>query len=169
MYQVFVSHKTDELPLLQDLVGALNQVGIGVYIAERSPWPGIYLYDQKIIPAIANSDCMLVLLTSNSATSPDVNQEIGIARSHNKPIVALVENGVQVKGLLVGREAVPFDRHDPLPALQAAFAHFQSQAAMKDKAESDRNAALLIGGLALLILAGWSKKTNQDNSQGTIM
>src|SRR3989339_768449 len=98
MYQVFVSHKTDELPVLEGLVNALNQVGIGVYIAERSPWPGNYLYDQKIIPAIATSDCMLVLLTSNSASSPDVNQEIGIAKSHNKPIVALVENDVQIKG-----------------------------------------------------------------------
>jgi len=103
MYQVFVSHKTDELPLLEGLVNALNQVGISVYIAERSPWPGNYLYDQKIIPAIATSDCMLVLLTSNSAYSPDVNQEIGIARSHTKPIVALVEKGVQIKGLLGGR------------------------------------------------------------------
>lgn len=159
MYQVFVSHKTDELPLLEGLVNALNQVGISVYIAERSPWPGNYLYDQKIIPAIATSDCMLVLWTSNSASSPDVNQEIGIARSHNKPIVALVEEGVQIKGLLVGREVVYFDRYSPLPALQTAFEHFQSQAALKEKMESDRNAALLIGGLALLfILAAASKK-----------
>ncbi len=169
MYQVFVSHKTDELPVLQELVSALNQVGIGVYIAERSPWPGIYLYDQKIIPAIANSDCMLVLLTSNSASSPDVNQEIGIARSHNKPIVALVENGVQVKGLLAGREVVFFDRYNPLSALQTAFEHFQNQAAMKEKAESARNAALLIGGLALFILAAGAKNTNQDNSQRRTM
>ncbi len=169
MYEVFVSHRTDELPLLQELVNALNQVGIGVFIAERSPWPGIYLYDEKIIPAIVKSDCMLVLLTSNSATSPDVNQEIGIARSHNKPIVALVENGVQVKGLLVGREVIFFDRYNPLPALQEAFEHFQSQAAIKEKAKSDRNAALLIGGLALFILAAGAKNTNQDTSQRNIM
>ncbi len=169
MYQVFVSHKTDELPLLQGLVSSLNQVGIGVYIAERSPWPGIYLYDQKIIPAIANSDCMLVLLTSNSALSPDVNQEIGIARSYDKPIIALIENGVQGKGLLVGREVVLFDRNNPLPALQTAFEHFQSRAEMKEKAESDRNAALIIGGLALFILAARAKKINQDNSQRRIM
>ncbi len=169
MYQVFVSHKTDELPILQDLVNTLSQVEIGVYIAERSPWPGIYLYDEKIIPAILNSDCMLVLLTSDSASSPDVNQEIGIARSHNKPIVALVENGLQVKGLLVGREVVFFDRYNPVPALQTAFEHFQSQAAIKEKSKSDRNAALLIGGIALFILAASSKKTNQDNSQRGIM
>jgi len=169
MYQVFVSHRTDELPLLEGLVNALNQVGISVYIAERSPWPGNYLYDQKIIPAIATSDCMLVLLTSNSASSPDVNQEIGIARSHNKPIVALVEEGVQIKGLLVGREVVYFDRYSPLPALQTAFEHFQSQAALKEKTESDRNAALLIGGLALFILAVASKKSNQDNDQRGVM
>lgn len=168
MYQVFVSHKTDELLLLEGLVNALNQVGISVYIAERSPWPGNYLYDQKVIPAIATSDCMLVLLTSNSASSPDVNQEIGIARSHSKPIVALVENGVQVKGILVGRELVYFDRHNPLPALQTAFEHFQRRAALKEKSESDRNAALLIAGLALFILAAL-KKSNQDNTQRGVM
>jgi len=158
MYQVFVSHKTDELPLLEGLVNALNQVGISVYIAERSPWPGNYLYDQKIIPAIATSDCMLVLLTSNSASSPDVNQEIGIARSHNKPIVDLVEERVQIKGVLVGRDVVYFDRYRPLPALQTVFEHFQSQAALKEKTERDRNAALLIGGLAFFILIAASKK-----------
>jgi len=168
MYQVFVSHKTDELPLLEGLVNALNQVGISVYIAERSPWPGNYLYDQKIIPAIATSDCMLVLLTSNSAYSPDVNQEIGIARSHTKPIVALVEKGVQIKGLLGGREVIHFDRYRPLPALQIAFEHFQSQAVLKEKTESDR-AALLIGGLALFILATASRKSNQDNNQRGVM
>lgn len=160
MYQVFVSHKTDELPLLEGLVNALNRVGISIYIAERSPWPGDYLYDQKIIPAIANCDCMLVLLTSSSATSPDVNQEIGIARSHNKAIVALVEKEVQIKGILAGREVIYFDRHSPLPALQTAFEHFQSQATLKEKSESDRDAALLIGGLALLILAAVLKRSN---------
>lgn len=169
MYQLFVSHKTDELSLLQGLVDELNEVGISVYIAERSPWPGLYLYDEKIIPAIAKSDCMLVLLTSVSASSPDVNQEIGIARSHNKPIVALVENGVQVKGLLAGREVVLFDRYNPLPALQTVFEHFQSQAVMKEKAESNRNTALIIGGLALLILAAGAKGKNQNNNQRGIM
>lgn len=160
MYQVFVSHRTDELPLLEGLVAALTQVGIGVYIAERSPWPGVYLYDQKIIPAISNSDCMLVLLTSNSATSPDVNQEIGIAMSHNRPIVSLVENGVQIKGLLVGREVVFFDRYNPVPALKTAFEHFQKQAAMKEKsqAEGQRNAALLICGVALTLILASSRK-----------
>jgi len=161
MYQVFLSHRTEELSLLESLVRALKEVGIGVYIAERSPWPGTYLYDQKIIPAIANSDCMLVLLTSNSASSADVNQEIGIARGHNKPIVALVENGVEIKGLLAGRELVFFDRYNPLPALQTAFEHFQSRAVMKEQAANDRNAALLIGGLALFILlAAGADKTN---------
>lgn len=161
MYQVFVSHKTEELYLLEGLFRALNQVGIGVYIAERAPWPGVYLYDQKIIPAIASSDSVLVLVTSASAASPDVNQEIGIARSHSKPIVALVERGIQVKGVLVGREVVVFDRQNPLPALQAAFDHVRSQAASKEKAEAEgrRNAALAIGFLALLFILGGSGGT----------
>jgi len=160
MYQVFISHRTNELSLLQGLVDALKNVGISVYIAERSPWPGAYLYDQKIIPAIANSDCVLVLLTSNSATSPDVNQEIGIARSHSRPIVALVETGVPLKGILAGREVVYFDRNDPLPALQAVYEHFQSQAALKEKTENDRNAALFFGSLVFFLLALAAKKEN---------
>ena len=168
MYQVFVSHKTDELYILQSLVDALAQVGIGVYIAERTPWPGAYLYDDKIIPAITKSDCVLVLLTSTSATSPDINQEIGIAQNNNKPIVALVENGVQLKGLLVGREVSYFDRHDPVPAFQSAYDHFYSQALEKENAESNRNAFLLFGGLALF-LAAVLKKSNQENNQRDIM
>jgi len=154
MYQVFLSHRTDELALLQGLVDALTRVGIGVYIAERSPMPGAYLYDQKIIPAIINADCTLVLLTSNSATSPDVNQEIGIARSHNKPIIALVETGVPLKVLLSGREVVYFDRQNPGPALLSAFEHFRNQAVLKERAqaEDDKNTAILIGGIALFVI-----------------
>jgi hypothetical protein len=159
MYKVFVSHKTEELSILEELVNSLNRVGFDVYIAERLPWPGDYLYDQKIIPAIANSDCMLVLLTLNSASSPDVNQEIGIARSHNKPIVALVENGVQIKGLLVGREVFYFDRYDTLPTLQNAFEHLQNRAAIKEKAKSDQNTALLMGAVLFTILVLSSKSS----------
>lgn len=162
MFQVFLSHRTEELPLLEGLVNTLRQVGIGVYIAERSPWPGAYLYDQKIIPAIANSDCMLVLLTANSANSPDVNQEIGIARIQNRPIVALVEEGIQLKGLLAGREVVYFNRFNPLPALQSTFEHFRNQAVVKEQAEAEaennRNTAIIISGLALLIILAASAK-----------
>jgi hypothetical protein len=128
-------------------------VGIKVYTAERAPWPGTYLYDQKFIPAIASSDCVLVLLTSSAAISQDVNQEIAFGHIQKKPIVALVENGVQIKGLLVGREVVYFDRNIPLPALQVAYDYIQNQASMKEKAESELNAALLIGGIALFLLA----------------
>ena len=56
-----------------------------------------------------------------------------IKRSHNKPIVALVENGVQVKELLVEREVIFFDRYDELPALQTAFEHFRSQVEIERK------------------------------------
>jgi hypothetical protein len=65
-------------------------------------------------------------LTSKSATSPDLNQEIGIANIQNKPIGALVGKGVPLKGILAGREVVFFDRNNPPPALQAAYKHFQS-------------------------------------------
>jgi hypothetical protein len=56
-----------------------------------------------------------------------------------------------------------------LAALQTAFEHFQSQAALKEKAESDRNTAFLIGGLALFILAAASKKPNQNNNLRDVM
>jgi len=99
-------------------------------------------------------------LTSKSATSPDVNQEIGIANTQNKPIVALVEKGVPLKGILAGREVVFFDRNNPLPALQAAYEHFQSQAMLKEKAESNRNAVLIFGSIAFFILALAAKNKN---------
>jgi hypothetical protein len=97
-------------------------------------------------------------LTSKSATSPDVNQEIGIANTQNKPIVALVGKGVPLKGILAVREVVFFDRNNPPPALQTAYEHFQSQATLKEKAESDRNAVLIFGSIAFFILAPSGKK-----------
>ena len=97
-------------------------------------------------------------MTSKSATSPDVNQEIGIANIQNKPIVALVGKGVPLKGILAGREVVFFDRNNPPPALQAAYKHFQSQAVLREKVESDRNAILIFGSIAFFILAPSGKK-----------
>lgn len=156
MYQVFISHKTQELPRLEALVDALRQVGIGVYIAERDPWPGLYLYDQKIVPAIRNSDCVLVLLTNDGAASPDVNQEIGMAHTLRKPIIALVEVGVRTAGVLSGREVIYFDRAQPMPALSTVYNHVTQLAASKQQAEqkSKEQTALIIGGLALLFLLG---------------
>ncbi|MBI3954091.1 MAG: toll/interleukin-1 receptor domain-containing protein [Chloroflexi bacterium] len=142
MYMVFVSYKTGELSLLDPLVTALRQASIDVYIAEENPQPGRHLYDQKIIPGIKASDCMLVLLTPAAAKSQDVISEIGMALSLSKPIVVLLERGVQCPGPLAGKEVLDFDRQDSLSALQKACDCICDLAGGKEQTEAEIRRAL---------------------------
>jgi excisionase family DNA binding protein len=84
-------------------------MGIRVNVAEWNYQAGRPLYDGKILDLLKASDCMIVILTRAAFMSPDIQQEIGAIWIQGKPIVALVENGIQLPGVLNGREVVFFD------------------------------------------------------------
>jgi hypothetical protein len=81
----------------------------GGSVAEWTYQAGRPLYDGKILDLLKASDCVIVILTRAAYMSPDIQQEIGAAWIQAKPIVALVEHGISLPGVLNGREVIFFD------------------------------------------------------------
>ncbi|MEM2112284.1 MAG: toll/interleukin-1 receptor domain-containing protein [Candidatus Bathyarchaeia archaeon] len=110
--KVFLSHSVTDLSIVTKLFDLLSVSGITVYIAELQPQPGA-LISEKVEKLIKESDYFLALLTRDGQRSPFVNYEIGIAKGFNKPIIPLVEEGVQLPLYLQQREVLWFKREGP--------------------------------------------------------
>ena len=117
-YTIFLSHSSRNRNLVIDIHNKLKKAGIDVYLAEEHPQPGKNL-PQKILNNIKSADCVVVLLTDTGIRSQFVNQEIGVARALNKPIIPMVEKKVtrKVGGLLAGLELIMFDKSKPEQAI----------------------------------------------------
>ena len=120
--RVFVSHNIRDVELAKQLVLDAASQGILAYVFEHDLQPGSVVAD-KIQTAIQGSHVVLALLTKDGADSAYVQQEVGAARQLGKPIIPIVEVGVNDKrlGMLAGVEYLPFDR-DNLPELQRMLA-----------------------------------------------
>jgi hypothetical protein len=112
----------------RDLVGYLDQLLASQYV---QPVTGEGLGGEQLNPAVQQridkSDALLGLLTRREATLAGgftthqwVLDEIGYARAHHKPAIALVEEGVDLGGMYQPHEYILFDRATLVPALLRA-------------------------------------------------
>lgn len=90
-YKVFISYSTKDLTIVNHVKKTLANDEIDVFIAEYSTQPGANL-SKDIQNAILNCDLFLVIWSENSKTSDWVQQEIGIAKGHDKYILPVVLN-----------------------------------------------------------------------------
>jgi nucleoside 2-deoxyribosyltransferase len=150
MFTVFISHSTKE-PIIVWMFGHLLQLsGINVFVSEWIPEPGKPL-PEKIQRQIDASDCVLALLTREGGRSPSVNQEVGYAIGKKKPIIPVVEEGVEVGVLLHGLEYVPFDRSKPDSAVNSAADYIRK---LKLQKEQNNIVVALIGLFFFFLLLG---------------
>lgn len=108
--EVFVSHATRDIRHVEMVRSQAEALGISVYLAEHDVQPGSVLAD-KIEAAIRRCQAVIVLITTASVTSTIVQQEIGFARAHGKPLIPMVEKGIDIRqlGLLAGYEYLDLD------------------------------------------------------------
>ncbi|MEW6003532.1 MAG: toll/interleukin-1 receptor domain-containing protein [Nitrospirota bacterium] len=157
-YKVFISHSTRDQRLVITLANILSKFGVDVSVAEWYLSPGQQL-DKKIFEKIENSDCVIVLLTQNGIRSNWVQQEIGYALKSGKPLIPLVEKGINQKELasLQGKEYIEFDSYQPQQSLIKTSTFVKS---LKLKKEQQEKALLITGGILafLLLLSGGEKE-----------
>ncbi len=161
MLKVFVSFSDADRTLVDGMSRAAQRLGgIELYRFDHDPRPGAEL-SEKVKDAIRNADLFLVLLTHRSRRSTWVQQEIGIAAGAGKAIVPVVQSGVEVKGVLEGREYIQMDATDPTDGLVRAVRHLErvarkreAEAAAKREAERQRNTAIAFLAITFLIIAG---------------
>jgi len=156
-YKVFISHSTQARGLVITLANLLTKFEVEVFVAEWYLSPDEPL-DKKVFSQIEKADCVVVLLTRNGIRANWVQQEIEYAIKVRKPIIPLVEKGVDPKGLaaLQGKEYIEYDPLQPQGALLKASTYVKS---LKLKKEEQEKALLIAGGILafLLLLSGEEK------------
>ena len=151
-FNVFISHSTADMKIVDELGIWLQNFGLGAYVAEHYPQPGIPL-PSKVAGAIDNCDCFIALLTVDGNRSEFVNQEIGYALKGEKLVVPIVEEGVvKPKGFLQGVEYIPFSKYDPTDAI-SRVAYFLRQRAVRKEEEERDKVILGIAAFALGLMA----------------
>jgi len=110
-YRVFISHSAQDQGLVISLANLLSKFGVEAFVAEWYLTPGERL-DKKVFEQIKKSDCIVALLTRNGMRSSWVQQEIGYSLQRDKPVIPMVEKGIESKDLaaLQGREYIEYDR-----------------------------------------------------------
>jgi len=117
MWEIFFSHGEEDLDFVKRVFDILDRMGISCYVCKYYPEYGEYL--PEIIKKNMNNECrtVIVLLTQNSAQSPWVNQEIGMAFASGRLIIPIVERGVETKGFVELRQRIDYDRNIPEDAI----------------------------------------------------
>lgn len=149
-YRIFMSHSAEDADWIKWISSNVRLLNIDTYLFEHDIQPGNPVAD-KIQGAIRNCDSMVVFLTVNSRFSPYVQQEIGYAEAFRKPIIPLVQRGLEERSLamLSGREYIPFDYKNPTASLSKLTIHLQKQKQTKEVGEA-------LTGLVLLAALGWA-------------
>lgn len=109
--QVFISHhigKDEKLALM--LKENLERRGIDGYIAQRKQQYEVLIID-KIKEQIELSDYLVAIITKYGLSSASVHEEIGYAMALDIPVVLMVEEEVEERGVLIhGKEPFYFER-----------------------------------------------------------
>ena len=149
-YKVFISHSTRDRGLVISLSHLLSEFGVDVHVAEWYLTPGEHL-DRKVFKLIQGANCVVVLLTRNGVRSNWVHQEVGYALKSNKPIIPLVERGLNERdlGALLGTEYIEYDPGQPEAALLKTSTYVKS---LKLKKEEQANGLLVAGGILAFLL-----------------
>ncbi len=110
-----MSHSCADLLHVELVRRQIEALGVDVYLAEHDLRPGTSIA-AKVLEAIGRCDALVVLITGNSIDSVFVQQEVGIARAFGRPIIPIVERGVDVTRLGILREVEYLELDLEIPA-----------------------------------------------------
>ncbi|MHB8105707.1 MAG: toll/interleukin-1 receptor domain-containing protein, partial [Dehalococcoidales bacterium] len=99
----------------------------------------------KVSNAIEQSNCVIAFLTQDGARSNWVNQEIGYAKRAGKIVIPVAEEGVPQTGFVQGVEYIPFNRENPIEAVNNIVIYLKKLKADKESQE------IMIAGFLLLV------------------
>ena len=97
--KVYISHSAADEEMALQLAAALWRVGLESYVALYNLSPAISLAERASF-GLRNSECLVALLTVEGSHSPEVCQEIGLARGLDLLIIPLLEEGAKLPFLI---------------------------------------------------------------------
>lgn len=149
---IFISYSVSDTHAVTHIANGLKGLGTVNYWAEskepgKEAWPLIFSW-------IDSADIVFVLVSGKTLRrAMSVGQEVGHAKSRNKLVVPLVEEGVPSSelGALGGVTYIKFNPHDLTNALATAQTVVAKRKA--EIAEGNTKALLAVGGIFALIAA----------------
>jgi len=157
----FLSHSMLDASEVEKLQETIVGLGVSVYLAENDPQPGVNLA-AKVLAEIKASDAVIVLLAEGGASSPWVQQEIGVAMAAGKLVVPIVQAGIDVKMAgLAGLEYISVDFASPGDAaviVSSALEPLVRRHAEKQARQAQQDMLVALGLVALVLLIAYSSK-----------
>lgn len=149
---IFVSHSSKDKNFIERIRDLIRKHGFTPLIAEDE----ISLSEtinQKVERLIGNSELAVVALTRNGSSASFVQQEIGYLQKAQKPMLVLVEKGLEheVEGFLYGRDYLTMDPND----LDAAFSTTEQKIISFGYIWEKRRQVSLFVLLVLAIVIAW--------------
>lgn len=157
---VYLSHSVSpsELGQVYALAQQLIARGVVAEIPHRA-WTPESDVPHDLRTAIRNSELILLVATVNGRYLDWVNRELEAA-GRNKPVIALVESGIDVHGVPQANQVI-FDRYGNL--LLAAEKVIQRIHSLEPSPQTnDAVGALALGALVLLFLAALGGKGKKE-------
>jgi len=162
--KVFVSYSSKDLAWVANLrewLDSIKDLEVDLFVSEYDTPSGASLID-TVKSHIDQADVVLVVLSSNSAQSIWVQQEIGYAngvyRTRGKPVTIpiVIEGGVLPDGMIQGVRAVDVSRDTEVASRQL----YEALERLKVEA-ANRRGLLVLGGI-ILGLAIVNRQKQQD-------
>jgi len=152
MSTIFFSHSMADVAIAESFKRELEQMNSKVYLFEHDRQPGRDVAD-KVKAQIERSDILFVLLTNRSQSSSYVHQEIGYAEKAGKPILPLIESGMDPRQLamLVGRKCIPFDYSNADKSLSETQTYVHNH----DMGKLARDMAIIAGIIILALIVAY--------------
>ena len=110
-YRVYISHSAKDSELMKDLARRLREAGVETssVVSETETNEAVASRRRLMQIRMLNSDEVIVLLTDNSADSPWVRFEMGLAEGLEKRLTPVVVNeGVERRVPMVGTRFVKY-------------------------------------------------------------
>jgi len=148
---VFISHDINDFDVVMRLYELLKASGIEVYMPHITydPPSGSAL---NVEEKIRRSDYVLAIIAKEGPRKELVHYELGCARAYKKPIIALIEKGVEPPPYLTDREYVYFDPANMERSIEYVI-EFLNKVRVRKQEQAFQVIAGLIG-LTLLALFG---------------
>jgi ribosomal protein S27E len=97
--KVYISHSPADEDMALQLASTLWRVGLESYVALYNLSLAISLAERASF-GLRNSECLVALLTVEGSSSPEVCQEIGLARGLELLIIPMLEEGAKLPFLI---------------------------------------------------------------------
>jgi hypothetical protein len=109
--RIFISYGVRDVVLARLLVHIFEENGVECFLAERDLSTGC-LFDSEISKQIRQSNMLIVLWSSDSASSPWVNQEVGMALAQNIPVWPIAIEEINIQGAIFRNQGSYLTRHE---------------------------------------------------------